>query len=153
MEAHLLERIGERVAARMLAEHDARALEPDIDRIHDLVGGPFGHHAVLVDPGFMSEGVGADTRLVRGHRIAGEHRDEPRSACDLLRVNDRVAPADRLASAQCHHYFLERAVPGSLAYAIDGDLDLSSPRPHPRQCVGYGESEVVMGMDAPDHLF
>ena len=60
---------GERVAPAMLAEDDAVGGKPDIFGFHDLVGLPVLQHAVLVDAGFVGEGVGADDRLVARRRV------------------------------------------------------------------------------------
>src|SRR6266508_1924207 len=95
-DAELLQRIGERMPARMLAQDDPVALQADLEGIHDLVGGPIGQHTVLVDPRFVGERRRADHRLVRLHRVAGGHRDQAGGPHDLLRVQpvaDAQSPA------------------------------------------------------------
>ena len=77
LEPDLRERVDERVAPAVLAQDDAVALEADLERVHDLVGGPVREHAVLVDPALVRERRGAHDRLVRLHAVAGERRHEP----------------------------------------------------------------------------
>src|SRR3972149_72626 len=47
--APLLERGGGRVPPAVLAEHEAVALQADLQRVHDLVGRAVHEHAVLMD--------------------------------------------------------------------------------------------------------
>ena len=104
LEAQLLQRALERVPARVLAEHEVVALQPDRRGVHDLVRRAVLEHAVLVDAGLVRERVAPDDRLVRLHRVAGEARDHPAGARDLARgdagrvaqvVGARVAAASR----------------------------------------------------------
>ncbi len=85
-DADLVERVDERVATRVLAEYERVALEPDLDRVHDLVGRAVAEHAVLVDAALVRERARAHDRLVRLHGVAGGHRDQPRGPRDLLDV-------------------------------------------------------------------
>ena len=50
LDAQLGQRLLQRVAAGVLAEHDRVGVEPDGGRVHDLVGGALLEHAVLMDP-------------------------------------------------------------------------------------------------------
>src|SRR6266702_5188691 len=54
----------QRVSARVLAQHQARARDPHLFGADDLVREAVLQHAVLVDPRFVSEGVAADHGLV-----------------------------------------------------------------------------------------
>jgi hypothetical protein len=47
---------------------------------------------------------------------------------------------------QGHHHLLERRVARALADAVHGELHLSRPGRHGRQCVGRGEAQVVLAM-------
>ena len=67
VQAHLLQRVGERVAAGVLAQHDLRGFLADGRRVDDLVGLAVVEHAVLVDAGLVRERVAADDRLVVLH--------------------------------------------------------------------------------------
>ena len=88
VQAHLLQRVGERVAARVLAQHDLRRFLPDGRRVDDLVGLAVLEHAVLVDARLVRERVAADDRLVVLHRVAGE----PARPCrDVRASSSRLA--------------------------------------------------------------
>ena len=84
VDAHLLERVGERVPAGVLAQHDLRGFLADRRRVDDLVGLAVGEHAVLVDAGFVRERVPTDDGLVVLHVVAGEPRHQARRAGELL---------------------------------------------------------------------
>ena len=66
--AELRQLVAEGVAARQLAQHQRGLLHADILGTHDLVGLDVLQHAVLMDAGFVAEGVLADDRLVVLHR-------------------------------------------------------------------------------------
>ena len=89
LDAHLLERVGEGVAAGVLAQHDLALAGADRRWVHDLVGGALGQHAVLVDAGLVGEGVAADDRLVVLHRVAGEAAHQAAGAGQLLGADRR----------------------------------------------------------------
>ena len=89
LEAELLQRVAQRVAAGVLAEHDRVRLQADFGRVHDLVGGALLQHAVLVDAGLVGERVAADDRLVRLDRVAGQARDHAAGAGQLAGVERR----------------------------------------------------------------
>ena len=99
VQAHLLERVGERVAAGVLAEHDLRRFLADRRRVDDLVGLAVGEHAVLVDAGLVRERVAADDRLVELHVVAGEPRHEAGRARELLGAHVHGAALEVVARA------------------------------------------------------
>ena len=68
LEAELVQLLAEGVAAGMLAHDQRGRLHADVLGPHDLVGLRVLEHAVLVDAGFVGEGVLADDRLVVLHR-------------------------------------------------------------------------------------
>src|SRR5437762_9180414 len=55
----LLQGVDERVSSAVLAEDQSVPLQADLQRIHDLVGGPVREHTVLMDPALMRESAGA----------------------------------------------------------------------------------------------
>ena len=85
-EAQLLQRLAQRVAAGVLAEHERVGRQADGGGVHDLVGRALLQHAVLVDARLVRERVAPDDRLVRLHRVAGQARDQAARARDLGRV-------------------------------------------------------------------
>src|SRR3989442_2543699 len=64
------------VAARMASEHEPRRRLSDVLRPHDLVRARILQHSVLVDAGFVREGVASDDRFVGLHRLLREARQE-----------------------------------------------------------------------------
>ena len=94
VEAELLQAEGEGVAAAVLAQHQAAfqivGLKADVLGGHDLVGGLVGEKAVLMDAGFVPEGVVAYDGLVGGHGERGDLGDETTGRHDLLGVDPGV---------------------------------------------------------------
>ena len=115
---------------------------------HDLVGAAVGDHAVLVDAGFVREGVVADDGLVARDAGADHAGEQARGAVESLGADaglDAVAIRPR---AHRHHHFLQRAVAGALADAGDGALDLARAGLDRGQAVGDRQPEVVVAMRA-----
>ena len=104
-------------------------------------------HTVLMDAGFVGEGVGADDGLVGLHREAGDVGHQPRSRDDLSRVDIRRQLKNVAAGAHRHHDFFQRGVAGPLAQTVDGAFHLPRPGQHRRQRVGHRQPQVVMTMD------
>ena len=86
-DAELLQARLEGAAPGELAQREAVRAPAHVGGLHDLVGLAVLEHAVLVDAGFVREGVGADDRLVGLHRIAGDRGDELARRHDLRRVD------------------------------------------------------------------
>ena len=72
MEAQSLEAVIQGVAAGMLAQHDIALVDTHRLRGHDLIGAGVLQHAVLVDAGFVGEGVLAHHGLVLLHKYTGD---------------------------------------------------------------------------------
>ena len=69
LEAELLERVAQRVAARSACRaRSSSTRAPTSRRVHDLVRRPLLQHSVLVDAGLVRERVAPDDGLVRLHR-------------------------------------------------------------------------------------
>src|SRR5216684_947217 len=126
--AQVGQRLGEGVAAGVLAQDDAVGLPADGRGVHDLVRRAFHQHAVGVDAGLVGEGVGADDGLVWLHRVARQHGDQPGRADDLFRVHPGRDAERRPPGVDGHDDLLDRAVARPLADAVDGTLDLPGPR-------------------------
>ena len=62
------------VPAAVLAQHQLGLLQADVLGAHDFVGLAMLEHAVLMDAGFVGEGVLADDGLVALHLHAGDVR-------------------------------------------------------------------------------
>ncbi len=152
VDAHLRERVEERVPPAVLAQDERVALEADLDRVHDLVGGAVGQHAVLVDPALVRERAAAHDGLVRLHVVAGRHGHQPRGPRDLLDV-EAVRALQRLpARAHDHGDLLERAVAGALADPVHRHLHLAGAVLDAGQRVRHRQPEVVVAVRGDDHV-
>src|SRR6266540_4595660 len=87
MIAELLTTQAERMTSRVFAQHQFRIWHSDRLRRHDLVGQPVLQHAVLMDAGFVREGVAADDRLVRLHRNSSNFLKHLARGIELLGRN------------------------------------------------------------------
>ena len=100
----------------------------------------------------MREGVGAHHRLVGLHDEAGGLRPAA-SRHDLRGVDADVEAEVVAARLHRHHDFLERAVAGALAQAVDGALHLArAAELHAGQRVGHRHAQVVVAVHRPDRL-
>ena len=75
--AQLLQSSANGTAAAQLAEGDAVVGQAHRLGVDDFVGEPILENAVLVDAGFMGEGIGTNDGLVGLHHHAGEIGDQP----------------------------------------------------------------------------
>ena len=108
----------------MLAEDDAFGGEANVFGFHDLVGLAVLEHAVLVDPGFVGEGIASYDRLVARRRAVGDLRQRAAGVHDPRGI-DVGGHAERVgAGLQGHDDILERAIAGALTDAVDGAFDL-----------------------------
>ncbi len=105
-------------------------------RLHDFVGAAFLEHAVLMDAGFVGEGVLADDGLVALHVDAGDARDQPAGRAQAFGVDRGADQKVIRACMHGHHDFLEGAIAGPFAQAVDGAFDLASAFLEGGQAVG-----------------
>ena len=132
--AELLQPFGEGMPARVLAEHQTVAGQPDALRAHDLVGLLVLQNPVLVDAGFVREGVVAHHRFVDRDQNAGDLRQQAAGGVDLPGVDPHVDGLEDVAPGlDRHHHLFERGVAGALADAVDGAFDLTGPVAHRHQ--------------------
>ncbi|KUK98353.1 MAG: Homocitrate synthase, mitochondrial [Methanoculleus marisnigri] len=128
---------------RMLPEDEppfaAHQLRGDI-----LVGRGVSKDGGDVDPALVGKRVLADDRpgTLRDHARAPG--DQPR---DLLQAGEVVA-VDAALHPQGDEHLLERRVPGTLADAVDGGVELERPGGRGRDGVGRRKPEVVVAVDA-----
>jgi hypothetical protein len=109
-------------------------------------------HAVLVDAGFMGEGVLADDRLVVLDRESGDRRDQLRRPHQERRVDAGIVGQDIVAGAQRHDDLLQRGVAGTLAEAVDGAFDLPGASPDSGQRIGDRQAEIVVAVGREHRL-
>ena len=119
-------------------------------RPHDLIRARILQHAVLVDAGFVREGVASDDRLVGLHRLLREACQELTGFVEPRRVDPGVVCQVIGAHAQRHHDFLERRVPRALANAVDRALHLTGAALDRCQAVGGRQAKVVVAVRAED---
>src|ERR1700730_18622379 len=79
--------LAERVPAAVLAEHQVAARQAHVLGTQDLVGRVVLEHSVLVNAGFVREGVFTHHRLVARDRHAGDAGNEPRGGVQAAGVN------------------------------------------------------------------
>ena len=136
----------------MLAQDQVGFGEADVLGPHDLVGRAFLEHAVLVDAGLVGEGIAADDRLVPLDLDAGDVGDQPAGGHQPLGVDAGFGIIEVGPGAQGHDHFLQGAVAGPFADAVDRALDLPGARFDARQAVGHGQAQVVVAVHADDGL-
>ena len=124
----------------MFAEHDA-VFAPDQLWIETLIVVGMLEQAIDVDSGLMREHARADHALLPGYRTR-------RRAGDQFRKHREAAQIDTgfnaIALAQAKHDFLQRRIAGALAEAVDRRIQMRCPCTGRRQCVGYGQPEIVV---------
>ena len=103
-------------------------------------------HAVLMNAGFVREGVFTDDGFVARNGHAGDLRHQATGRKEARRLNPGVHAEHILAGLDRHDGFLERAIAGTFADAVDGALDLPCPGAHRRQAVGDRHPQVVVAV-------
>src|SRR5713101_5302161 len=121
---------------------------PRLDR--DVVARPILQDAVLLHRCCVSEGVGADHRLVGLDGGASQLGNQARGAGDLGRVDAGLEAETRLADAQQHHDLFERGVAGALPDAVDRALNPPGAGHDPGLGVGGRKAQVVVAVNRKD---
>src|SRR5882672_67826 len=150
-ETEFLNALAKSMPATVFAEHEMGARKAHVLRPHDLVGRAVLQHAVLMDAGFVRKRIFTNHRLVARDRHAGDVRYQAARWVEPHRVDSRLEAEVALARAQRHHHFLERAVAGALADAVDRAFNLPRSRLHGTQAVGDRHAEIVVTVDRQDH--
>src|SRR5688572_3668744 len=119
VKAELLYAFAKCVSAAVLTEHQVGAREPHILRPHDLVGRVMLEHAVLMNAGFVRERVFTDDGFVARNRHTGDLRHQATGWKKACRKNPGMHAEHILASLDRHDGFLERAIAGTFADAVD----------------------------------
>ena len=138
--------------SRVLAQNDLVGAQPHILGLHDLVGLPVRQHAMLVNAGFMSEGVRPHDRLVARRMGVGRLAQGPARRHDLTGVDAGRQVEHVPAGADRHDGVLQRAIARPFAYAIDRALDLTGAAAHGGQRVGDRHAQIIMTMSGEDHV-
>ncbi len=105
---------------------------------------------MLVNAGFVREGVLANDGFVPLNVDASQRAHQPRGGIDPLRIDAGPAPEEIVPGAQGHYDFLKTAIARTFAQAVDRALDLPRAGTHGRQRIRHGQPEIVVAVHA-DH--
>ena len=101
----------------------------------------------------VCKGVGAHNGLVGLHGKAGNLTDQAACCHDLLGIDAHFQIKVVFAGFERHDGFFQRAIARTLAQAVDGAFDLARATDlDAGQRVGYGHTQVVVAVHAPDGL-
>ena len=136
------------MAAAVLAQHKLAFGHSHRLGIDDLVGGFLLQIAVLMNAGFVREGVAADDGLVGLGSEGDDGAQELAGRVEVLGVDAGLEGEAVVAGLHGHDDLFERAVAGALADTINSAFDLPGAGLHGGDGIGYGEAQVVMAMHA-----
>src|ERR1700685_3771583 len=105
-----------------------------------------------MDSGFVREGVIADNRLVRRHRLSDDLREQARGRIDLARFDAGAYLHQVLARLERHHDLFHRGIAGTLADSVDGAFDLARAITDRGERIRHRQAQVVVAMRTPDNL-
>ena len=152
LEAQLLQRLAQRVAAGVLAQHDRVGLQAHRGGVHDLVGRALLQHAVLVDAGLVRERVAPDDRLVGLHRVAGQARDQPARARQLGRVHAVSRPRSARRVRSSITISSSDALPARSPIPLIAHSTWRAPASTPGERVGDRQAQVVVAVHRQRHV-
>ena len=101
---------------------------------------------MLVNAGFMREGVRAHNRLARRDSDARNVTQKFAAAVNLLGVHAGVGVVNVLAYAEIHHDFFQTGVPGAFADSVYGAFHLRRARLNAGQRVGDRKPQIVVAV-------
>ena len=127
----------------MLADHDLMRA-PEHARIEGFIGARILEQPIDVNAGFMGEDMFADDGLVERDRSPRRRGDERR---DVTQFSKHDAGFIFVELTRRHGDFFERRIAGALAEPDHGDRRMRRARPNARQCVGGGETQIVVTVD------
>ena len=137
----------------VLTQHQAGLGCADHFGAHNFVGLLVLEHAVLVDAGFVGEGIGADNGFVGLDGDAGVIADQFTDAGQLGGIDACRQVVEGAAGMQRHDHFFQGGVAGALADAVDGDFLPGAPGMDASQGVGGGQTQVVVAVHRDDAVF
>lgn len=151
-ESELLETRAEGSTSRVLSEDQVDGVGANGLGADNLVGLLVFQNSVLVNSGFVQEGVGSYNGLVGLYYHAREGRYQLRDPEEERGVDGVVDGKKVGVGMDSHDNLLHGSVACTLANTIDRDLDLTDSIANSREGVGSGESEIVVAMSRPDDL-
>ena len=134
------------------AQDDFRAGRANVRGVENLVGVARLQHAILMDPGGVREGVGADDGLVCLHVHTGDAAYEVARPRELLRDDAGVRVELVAVHLDGHDDLFEGGVAGALAKAVYRALDLRCTVLYARERQRRRHAEVVVGVYADGHV-
>lgn len=150
--AELLAALTEGVTARVLTEDEGNVGDTHGLGADDLVGLAVLEDTVLMNAGFVEEGVAADDGLVGLDHHTRQLRDHDRRGVDEL-GGDGVADGEGVGvGVDGHDNLLHGSVTSALADTIDRDLDLARAVADAGDGVGRGQTQVVVAVGREDDL-
>ena len=147
-----LQLVAHGVAARMLADDKIGAGAADGLRGHDFVSFAVFEHTVLVDAGFMGEGVAAHNGLVGRNGLTDDHGQQPAGREKLFGPDVGIKPEHVVPHLEGHDHFLQRGVARPFADAGQSHLGLSGSGLEGGQSVGHAQPQVVVAVHAEHGL-
>ena len=144
---------GERVTARMLAEHHPAFLYADRFGRHDFVSERVRDDAVLMNARFVGERVLADDRFVGRDFDAGDRLQHFGGLGDFLASDVRRHSAETVAARfQRHDDLFERGVARALADSAYRALYLPRAGGDAGERIGDREPEIVVAVNRNDRV-
>src|SRR6516162_5695498 len=101
---------------------------------------------------FMGKGILAHDGLVALYRDAGDVGYQPARGTEAFRVDGSPEVEEIAAGPHRHDDFLQRAVAGAFAEAVDGALNLPGSFGQGCEAVRHGEPEIIVTVDAEDYF-
>ncbi len=150
--AKLLKLVAQCRAARVFAHNEVCLGQPHIFRAHDLECLGVLEHAILMDAGFVREGVLADNGLVELDREAAHGCHAARDVHDLGAVDAGLIGHDVIADLQGHDHFFESRIASAFTKAVDRALDLARTCFDSGEAVGGGHPQIVVTVGGKNHI-
>src|SRR5258706_9777718 len=144
--AELFASDGKRVTSGVLAQHEFGVRHADRLRSHDLVGQRIFQHAILMDAGFVGEGVASDDGFVGLNGDTGNFAEQLARRKKMLGGNTCFVRIAVVAYAHRHDDLFERSVAGALADAVDGALNLTGSGGDRGHRVGDSHAKIVVAV-------
>src|SRR3989440_2569208 len=152
-EAQLAQACIQSMTPGVLAKHEFGIGPSDGLGCHDLVSEWVFEHAILVDAGFMGEGVCPDDGFIGLHRYTGEPAYQLACGEQFLRVDACIGVAKAIGPcAQRHYDFFHGGIACTLTQAIDGYFDLARTSFDGGQRVGRSHAEIIVAVGAHDDI-
>src|SRR6204780_5216661 len=150
--AEFIEARAQSIAAGMFSQDQAARRNSHLFRNDNFVGQRIFQDAVLVNSGFMGEGISTDDRFIRRDANASDRAEHPAGGINFLERDIGGGGVMSLPHVQRHDNFFQRRISGALADAVDGAFDLAGAGGYRGQRIGDREAKIVVAMRAQHYL-